>query len=79
MTNEEILKDDVQIEIIKVWDRQVNEAVSGRLFCTTHGKRKIAKIIGLDYDTMGKDRRRLFSSDIIGGYQMGVFKKNSDY
>lgn len=69
------LTDDMQQSIKSIWDTQVHEGVSGRLYCTNYGLIKIASIIGVDYKAMGKQKKKNFRVDVISGYQMRFFQK----
>lgn len=73
------ISDEMQDKIKSIWDISVDEGVSGRLFCTNSGLIKIAKVLGIDYKIMGKEKRRNFRSDVICGYQSGFFKKYHNY
>jgi hypothetical protein len=77
--NELFLNNDIQYKIKHVYETAIHEHASGHLYCTTSGIKRIAKIIGRNYDIMGKEKRANLRSDIISGYQAGYFKINNDY
>ncbi len=73
------ITDEMRDSIKEIWNTCIHEGVSGRLFCTNNGLIRIAKVLGMDYKIMGKDKKRNFRADVISGYQMGVFQKRQDY
>ncbi len=74
-----MITDKMLDEIKEVYKTQISEHASGRLFCTNYGLKKIALILGLNYELMGNQKRKSFRNDVISGFQMGVFRKTSDY
>jgi len=74
-----INNEEVQGKIRFLWEKHIHEGVSGALYCTNSGLKQIANVIGMDYELMGKEKRKHFRLDVIGGYQMGVFRKQFEY
>lgn len=73
------IDNELNDKIMAIISERIEEGVSGRLFLPTAYTKKVAKLLGLDYDTMGKYKRAYLRQEIVSAAQMGHIKIHSPH